>query len=43
MTDAGTEVAKVVEIPGGFRVQEANSQALAYVYFHQGSDAAMSA
>ena len=29
---------KVVEIPGGFRVQDANSRALAYVYFHPGSD-----
>jgi hypothetical protein len=29
---------KVVEIPGGFRVQDANSRALAYVYFHSGSD-----
>jgi hypothetical protein len=28
----------VVEIPGGFRVQDANSRALAYVYFHPGSD-----
>ena len=29
---------KVVEIPGGFRVQDANSRALAYVYFHPGSE-----
>jgi hypothetical protein len=29
---------KVVEIPGGFRVQDANSRALAYVYFHPGSN-----
>ena len=29
---------KVVEIPGDFRVQDANSRALAYVYFHPGSD-----
>jgi hypothetical protein len=29
---------KVVEIPGGFRVQDANSRALAYVYFYGGSD-----
>jgi hypothetical protein len=29
---------KVVEIPGGFRVQDANSRALAYVYFYPGSD-----
>jgi hypothetical protein len=29
---------KVVEIPGGFRVQDANSRALAYVYFYLGSD-----
>jgi hypothetical protein len=29
---------KVVEIPGGFRVQDAYSRALAYVYFHPESD-----
>jgi hypothetical protein len=29
---------KLVEIPGGFRVQDANSRALAYVYYHSGSD-----
>jgi hypothetical protein len=29
---------KVVQIPGGFRVQDANSRALAYVYFHSASD-----
>jgi len=29
---------KVIEIPGGFRVQDANSRALAYVYFYPGSD-----
>jgi hypothetical protein len=29
---------QVVEIPGGFRVQDANSRALAYVYFYPGSD-----
>jgi hypothetical protein len=28
---------KLVEIPGGFRVQDANSRALAYVYYHSGS------
>jgi hypothetical protein len=28
----------VVEIPGGFRIQDANSRALAYVYFDAGSD-----
>jgi hypothetical protein len=29
---------KLVEIPGGFRVQDANSRALAYVYYHSRSD-----
>ena len=28
---------KVAEIPGGFRVQDANGRALAYVYFHRES------
>jgi hypothetical protein len=26
---------EVAEIPGGFRVQDANGRALAYVYFHR--------
>ena len=28
----------VIDIPGGFRVQDANRRALAYIYFHPGSD-----
>jgi hypothetical protein len=28
----------VIDIPGGFRVQDANHRALAYIYFHPGSE-----